>query len=269
MVELEGSEAHLLPQTHQKCICTWNESHRVPAGLWQTTSDSWKGKRILGFRTETQERTGVGCVEIAREWWASAETAEGVHGGQLATLETRCQCLGMSKARGRTHCFPHMHIRRGQDTACTGSRSRHGHYCCPPRHQEGHSCCHLPLRLQAWSQDTIMWATAATTCPDARNSQTTIAAPLGLQEWSRAASMSTVCSGGATTATRNSRSRSATASAHPHQGDTTGTLWGEAAGIHAKDSTCTKYIKPSQVTQGCPLTCTPRPQFFLNSEWEK
>lgn len=153
-----------------------------------------RAKRILGFRNETRERTGVGCAETVGEWWASAATTEGVHGGRLATLETRCQCLGMCKARSRTRRFPHMHTHRGQDTACTGSRSRHEPPLLPAQTPGGSQLLPSP----SWTPGVVTRHHHVSHHPPRcqKQPQTTIAAPLGLQEWSRAASTPTMCSGG-------------------------------------------------------------------------
>ena len=43
----EGHGSHLLPKTHQKYICMWNNSHRKPTGDWQKISHTSKAARKI------------------------------------------------------------------------------------------------------------------------------------------------------------------------------------------------------------------------------
>ena len=44
---VEGHGAHLLPQTHQKSIYIWNNSHRIPPESWQKISYGTKTTRKI------------------------------------------------------------------------------------------------------------------------------------------------------------------------------------------------------------------------------
>lgn len=194
----------------------------MPARCWQTppqtaerARESWASEMRPGRgRTGADSRNSQGVMGICCNCRGCTQRMPG-------HPETRCQCLGMC-ARVRTHRFSHMHMHRGQDTAQRHPGAAMSHLCCLPRHQEDHSCCHLPSRTPGMVARHHHMSHCCHHLPRCqKQSQTTHRCSPGIPGGSRAASMPTVCSGGVpetTPATRNSRSRPANASAHPHQG---------------------------------------------------
>lgn len=158
-----------------------------------------KGQRESWASEMRPGRTGVGCAETTQGDKIYLLQLQSVHRGCLACRnQVPEKCLRDVQAGVRTR-FSRMHMHRGQDTACTGSRSRHEPPLLPAQTPGGSQLLPSPSRTPGMVARHHHMSLPYHLPRRCKQSQATIAAPLGFQEWSRAASMPTVLKLGADT----------------------------------------------------------------------